>query len=98
MNQINTDGTAGQGASSVVAEALSEAIRGLLADRLTLTVPEAGLLLGLGRNAAYAAARHGELPTLRLGNRLVVPVPLLLEMIGLDVQEVRLPDVDPVVA
>ena len=52
--------------------------------RLTVTVPDAGKYLGLGRGAAYAAARRGELPTLRLGQRLVVPVPKLLELVGFD--------------
>ncbi|WP_208542859.1 helix-turn-helix domain-containing protein [Nocardioides euryhalodurans] len=39
----------------------------------TLTVPEAGTLLGLGRDASYAAANRGELPVLRIGRRLLVP-------------------------
>jgi len=51
-------------------------------DRLTVTVPEAGALLGLGRDAAYLAAHRGELPCLRLGRRLIVPVPKLLAMLG----------------
>ncbi len=51
--------------------------------RLTITVPEAGALLGIGRGAAYAAVRRGEIPTLQLGRRLVVPVPQLLELLGL---------------
>jgi excisionase family DNA binding protein len=41
-------------------------------DKLTLTIPEAGKLLGIGRCAAYEAARKGELPTLKFGRRLVV--------------------------
>jgi len=41
--------------------------------RLTHTVEEAGKLLGLSRNSAYALARTGELPTIRLGKRLLVP-------------------------
>lgn len=52
------------------------------AERLTLTVPEAGELLGLSRGAAYAAARSGALPTLRLGHRLLVPRARLLAMLG----------------
>ena len=39
----------------------------------TCTVPEAGKILGIGRNAAYEAARIGELPTIRFGRRIVVP-------------------------
>jgi excisionase family DNA binding protein len=41
--------------------------------RLTHTVEEAGKLLGLSRNSAYALARSGKLPTIRLGKRLLVP-------------------------
>ena len=44
-----------------------------IGDRLVYTVPEAGRLLGLGRNAAYEAAKRGDLPTLRMGRRLLVP-------------------------
>jgi hypothetical protein len=49
----------------------------------TLSVPEAGLILGLSRPAAYAAAKRGEIPTLQLGRRRVVPTAHLLKMLGL---------------
>ena len=39
----------------------------------TLSVPEAGQRLGLGRNASCEAARRGELPVLRFGRKLRVP-------------------------
>jgi excisionase family DNA binding protein len=42
-------------------------------ERLVYTVPEAGRLLGLGRNAAYDAAERGDIPTLRVGRLLLVP-------------------------
>ena len=42
-------------------------------ERLTLTVPEAARLLGIGRGLAYELARTGDLPVLRLGKRLLVP-------------------------
>ena len=42
-------------------------------DELTITVPEAGRRLGLGKNASYEAARRGELPVLRFGRKLRVP-------------------------
>jgi excisionase family DNA binding protein len=41
--------------------------------RVTLTVEEAGQLLGIGRGLAYESARRGDIPTLRIGRRLVVP-------------------------
>jgi excisionase family DNA binding protein len=53
-----------------------------LRDRATITVEQAAQILGLGRTAAYDAARRGELPTRRLGRRLLVPVPALLEWLG----------------
>jgi excisionase family DNA binding protein len=42
-------------------------------ERLTYTVEEAGEILGLGRGLAYKLARGGELPVIKLGNRLLVP-------------------------
>lgn len=40
-----------------------------------LSVPEAGrIYLGLGRDAAYQAAKRGELPVIRIGRLLKVPV------------------------
>lgn len=50
--------------------------------RAALTVPEAGELLGLSRGSAYAAVRRGEIPSIRFGNRVLVPVPRLLELLG----------------
>ena len=41
--------------------------------RKTLTIPEAADALGIGRNSAYEAARRGEIPTVRIGKRLLVP-------------------------
>ncbi len=41
--------------------------------RATLTVPQAGAILGIGRNSAYDAARKGEIPTIRIGGRILVP-------------------------
>ncbi len=43
----------------------------------TISVPEAGVVLGLSRNAAYAAAARGEIPVLRIGSRLLVPMAAL---------------------
>jgi hypothetical protein len=42
---------------------------------LTLSVPEAGRrYFNLGRNASYAAAERGDIPTIRIGKILRVPV------------------------
>lgn len=55
-----------------------------LRDRTTVTVVEAGTVLGLGREAAYRAAAAGQIPTIRLGRRLIVPVASLLRMLDID--------------
>jgi excisionase family DNA binding protein len=41
----------------------------------TYTIPEAGKRLRIGRNQAYAAAKRGEIPTIRIGRSLRVPKP-----------------------
>ncbi len=37
------------------------------------TIPEAAKKLGIGRNTAYEAARTGEIPTIKIDRRLLVP-------------------------
>jgi Helix-turn-helix domain len=49
---------------------------------LTLSIPEAGKkYFGLSRNGAYDAAARGELPTIRIGRLLRVPVRALERML-----------------
>ena len=50
-------------------------------DKKTLSIPEAGKALGIGRSAAYEAARTGQLPTIRIGKRILVPVVALERML-----------------
>ncbi|MGH9154496.1 MAG: helix-turn-helix domain-containing protein [Acidimicrobiales bacterium] len=42
-------------------------------DRLTLTVEEAAQLLGISRALGYELVARRELPSIRLGRRIVVP-------------------------
>jgi excisionase family DNA binding protein len=44
---------------------------------VTLTIPQAAKRLGVSRNSAYQAARRGEIPTIRIGKRILVPVAAL---------------------
>lgn len=53
-----------------------------LEGRLSVSIPEAALLLGLSRNSVYAAAGRGELPTIRVGRRILVPVGPLQELVA----------------
>lgn len=52
------------------------------AERLTYTVDEAAQLLGISRNSAYEAARCGEIPTIRVGRRILVPRNRLEELLA----------------
>ena len=54
-------------------------VGGMSEGRLVVTVTEAAELLGISRGLAYELARAGQLPSLRLGRRLVVPRAALLE-------------------
>jgi len=49
---------------------------------LTLSVPEAGKrYFGLSQGASYEAAHRGELPTIRIGRLIRVPVRALEKML-----------------
>ncbi|MFY9292613.1 MAG: helix-turn-helix domain-containing protein [Methylorubrum rhodinum] len=43
-------------------------------ERKTISVEEAGRRLGVSRNTAYEAAGRGEIPTIRIGRRMLVPL------------------------
>jgi excisionase family DNA binding protein len=42
-------------------------------DRRTFTVREAARVLGIGRDATYAAVQAGTIPSIRVGRRIVIP-------------------------
>lgn len=50
----------------------------------TMTVEEAAELLGVSRSSGYRAAAVGEIPTIRIGRRLLVPTKKLLTLLGAD--------------
>lgn len=53
------------------------------ADRLTLDLwPDVGRALGLGRNSTFKAAKSGEIPTIRIGKRLLVSKAKLDQLLG----------------
>ncbi len=41
--------------------------------RRTCTVPEAAEMLGISRSTAYECVRRGEIPSLKLAGRVVIP-------------------------
>lgn len=52
----------------------------------TITVEQAGELLGISRRSAYRAASAGELSTFKFGRRLLVPTAPLLDLLGLSAE------------
>ncbi|MBK5222033.1 MAG: helix-turn-helix domain-containing protein [Acidimicrobiia bacterium] len=56
---------------------------------LTLTVEEAGRALGVGRSTAYELVRSGDLASIRLRRRIVVPTAHVAEQLGVTLDQVR---------
>jgi excisionase family DNA binding protein len=50
---------------------------------LTMTVEQAAKALGISRGSAYALAGKGDLPTIRLGRRMLVPRHAVERLVGL---------------
>lgn len=48
----------------------------------TISIVRAGRLLGVSQNVAYEAAKAGQIPTIPVGRRLLVPTAKLLELLG----------------
>ena len=50
-------------------------------EREVLTVEEVMKVLGIGRRAAYAGVRSGQIPSIRVGRRFLVPVTFVERML-----------------
>lgn len=57
---------------------------------LVLTVTDAGLLLGVSRSTAYELVRSGDLESVQLRRRVVVPVAVVADRLGVTVPDVWL--------
>ena len=55
----------------------------------TMSVPEAGRILGIGRDAAYEAAARGEIPVLQIGRLKRVPKLAFNQMLESAAQPVK---------
>jgi len=58
-----------------------ERVLGPMAGRAWITIGETSKWMGLGRSSGYEAARRGDLPVIRIGNRAVVPTPALVALL-----------------
>lgn len=50
--------------------------------RATLTVEQYARFMGVSRTTAYLAANDGTVTTVRVGRRILIPVPALLRSLG----------------
>ena len=50
-------------------------------ERKTVSVPQAGVILGVSRALAYQMANNGQLPVIRCGHRFLVPLKALEAML-----------------
>ena len=61
-------------------------LKTLLTDNLSVSVETAGKAFGLGRNAAYAAVKNGQIPSIKLGKKIAVPTAAIRRMLGIENQ------------
>jgi len=56
-------------------------------ERMTVKLwPDAARMLGVSRTTVYKAAKAGQLPTIRIGNLLLVPRPALERLLNVEPQ------------
>jgi excisionase family DNA binding protein len=70
---VTTSGASGHAVSGAVNAS---------AERLTLTVEEAASLLGISRAFAYESVHRRDIPSIRLGRRILVPREALIRLVG----------------
>ena len=51
-------------------------------ERRVVTLDEAAAILRISRGSAYEAAKRGEIPNIRIGRRLLVPIAALERMLS----------------
>ena len=63
---------------------MDEGIKKALNEQVSVPVVLAGKAFGLSRNAAYAAVKSGQIPSVKIGARIAVPTAPLRRMLGLE--------------
>ena len=54
----------------------------MLIDRKTYTVDEFAKIIGIGRGTAYGAIKRGEIPHIRVGRRIVIPLQIVENLLA----------------
>jgi hypothetical protein len=63
---------------------MDEDIRKALTEQLSVSVELAGRAFRLSRGPAYEAVRTGQIPSIRIGRKIVVPTAPLRKMLGIE--------------
>lgn len=53
----------------------------------TVSVEEAGRILRISKNTAYAGVHSGDIPSIRIGRRILVPTAGLRRLLSLDADD-----------
>ena len=53
----------------------------MMMEKKAVSVTEAARMLGIGRNLAYEAVERKEIPTIRIGGRILVPLAALEKLL-----------------
>ena len=56
------------------------------AEKLVISVEEARLKLGISRGLAYEGIRRGEIPSIRIGRRILIPYAALKRRLEVDIK------------
>ncbi len=51
-------------------------------NKLVLTIEEIANLLGLSRSSTYEAVRKGQIPSIRIGKRIIIPRTALIKILS----------------
>lgn len=60
-----------------------DAVKATLPERLTTDIPTLAAELGVSRNGLYEAAKRGEIRTIKIGTRIVVPLAERNRLLGI---------------
>ena len=55
--------------------------------KIALSVEETANLLGISRNSAYEAVRQGQIPSLKIGRRILIPRLALENLLSMNCKE-----------
>jgi len=58
----------------------------------TVSVERAGEVIGISRGSAYEGVRRGEIPSIRIGHRVLIPTAALLRLVGIRIDGATVAD------